>query len=199
MKVVELDAFVTHAGREAFPMRPVALSMRGAPVPQPAVQMVPAVRVVASAAVGAAAGGAAGWSLARWQQRRQQQQWRQQQQVLASMKSDEESTDEEEEEDEERVDKLTAILQGSSPSGSPLHDAALLNNAEGARKALAAAANPKDAALAKDERGFTALLLAVLCGSEQVAQVLLEAAPEAAMVPCGDDGWLPVHIVAVFK
>lgn len=45
-----------------------------------------------------------------------------------------------------------------------------------------------------NSKGHTALLLAAVRGSDRVARLLLEAAPEAAMMSCGDEGWLPVHV-----
>lgn len=163
-------------------MRPVALSMRGAPPPHPAA------RLVAAAAVGTAVGGAAGWSLARWQQRQQQQQ-----EAAPSIQTEEEVA--REAELRRQADQLLNLMVASrTPAETPLHDAAVVDDVEGARKALAAAPHPRDAALAKNKKGHTALLLAAVHGSDQVARLLLEAAPEAAMMPCNDECWLPVHV-----
>ncbi|PRW45223.1 serine threonine- phosphatase 6 regulatory ankyrin repeat subunit C [Chlorella sorokiniana] len=171
--------------RQACSMRPFILfSMRGLPPPQPSV------RLVAAAAVGAAAGGAAGWSLAHWQQRRQQEQ-----QPVVSIPTEEEAAHETKV--RRQVDQLVDVMAAlQTPVESPLHDAAVIDDVEGARKALAAAPDPREAALAKNTKGHTALLLAAVHGSDQVARLLLEAAPEAATLPCTDAGWLPVHAAA---
>lgn len=77
---------------------------------------------------------------------------------------------------------------------TPLHEAAAANDADAIRQLLAASADPRAAAAAKDAADRTPLMVAALDGNERAAQVLLRAAPETAQLPCyGKVHFLPLH------